>query len=196
MPALTSTEAVESWETEIPALLRSLDATDHGASDRLSDALRAALQAALDIQGQLEGSVLHYLKLAVESHLATRKHSLRDAPRGGLAPWQVNLAKRLILERLDINISASALAKACNLSRGHFTRSFKQTVGVPPHRWLQERRIEKAKELLATDDCRLADVAVKCGFTDQAHFSRVFKLMTNYTPFSWRRIVRPKAAER
>ena len=182
---------------EAMQLLKILEAWNRGTLDVVSQSLKCALQAINDRRVRVRDDVLSHLTLALKDHLGAQE--LKDIkcppPRGGLAPWQANLAKRLILQQMDTNISTSALAKACNLSRGHFTRSFKQTVGVPPHRWLQARRIERAKELLSTDGRPLADVAVMCGFTDQAHFSRVFKIMTDHTPFSWRRIARPDVYE-
>ncbi|RDD81846.1 AraC family transcriptional regulator [Dyella tabacisoli] len=164
--------------------------------DRVGHSLRDAWKTVCEHQEHLADGVLHYLKLAIEAYVEVRSGERAQASplRGGLAPWQAKLAKRLILDQMEASISTSSLAKACNLSRGHFTRMFKQSVGLPPHRWLQERRIERAKELLARNDCSLADVAVKCGFTDQAHFSRVFKVMTDCTPFSWRRIAHSATA--
>jgi AraC family transcriptional regulator len=195
LEAVSVDPEVGSIEPEVTPLLRMLDARGSSTIDLVGQSLRVALQAVCDRPDRAGDGVLHYLKLAVEAYVDARQLTRIDPPpKGGLAPWQASLAKRLILEQMDTNISTSSLAKACNLSRGHFTRSFKQSVGVPPHRWLQERRIERAKELLASEDCALAAVAIECGFTDQAHFSRVFKIMTDYTPFSWRRIARPEAS--
>jgi transcriptional regulator GlxA family with amidase domain len=82
------------------------------------------------------------------------------------------------------------LARACNLSPGHFTRAFKQTTGQPPHRWLMERRIEKAKQLLTDTTLSLAEIAMACGFADQSHFTRVFSRTTHASPGAWRRYLR------
>lgn len=182
-----------SGASEIDHLLILLETKNDVDQDVVSRALKVVLRAMSDSRDQVGQSVLFHLKLAAAAHIQTKREPLapQNSHRGGLAPWQANLAKRMMLEQIDTNISISCLASACRLSRGHFTRSFKLTVGVPPHRWLQEKRIEAAKELLASDCYVLAEVAVKCGFTDQAHFSRVFKTMTTYTPFSWRRLARP-----
>ena len=184
---------VDSGVSEINNLMVLLESKSDADKDVVSKALKVVLRAMLDSRNQVAQSVLFHLKLAAAAHIQTAREpsALHHSHRGGLAPWQANLAKRMMLEQMDTNISISCLANACRLSRGHFTRSFKLTVGVPPHRWLQEKRIEAAKELLASDCYVLAEVAMKCGFTDQAHFSRVFKTMTSYTPFSWRRLARP-----
>jgi len=73
------------------------------------------------------------------------------------------------------------------LSVSHFARSFKASFGVTCHRWLMERRIERAQELLATADIPLADVAVQSGFADQAAFTRAFHRIAGMTPGRWRR---------
>jgi len=184
---------VDSSASDIDHLLILLETKNDADQDVVSRALKLVLRAMSDSRDQVAQSVLFHLKLAAAAHIQTGREpsASQNALRGGLAPWQANLAKRMMLEQIDTNISISCLANACRLSRGHFTRSFKLTVGIPPHRWLQAKRIEAAKELLASDCYVLAEVAVKCGFTDQAHFSRVFKTMTTYTPFSWRRLARP-----
>jgi transcriptional regulator GlxA family with amidase domain len=182
---------VKTGRPHIAPLLQKLAGEHDDARASVSRSLQLALQTASDLQDELGVGVLHYLVLAVQAYVGTSENGSPIQPRGGLAPWQAKLAKRLIVEQMETNITTSALAKACKLSRGHFTRSFKQTVGIPPHRWLQERRVEKAKQLLAQGHCPLAEVAVLCGFSDQAHFSRVFKVMTRHTPFGWRRAAQP-----
>ncbi|MEO9229736.1 MAG: helix-turn-helix transcriptional regulator [Devosia sp.] len=103
-----------------------------------------------------------------------------------LATWHAVTVENLILQQLDSQMLTATLAKACSLSREQFLRLFKQTFGTPPHRWQRERRIETAKKLLRDPHCALADIAMRCGFSDQAHFTSVFKLATRLTPNVWR----------
>jgi AraC-like DNA-binding protein len=70
--------------------------------------------------------------------------------------------------------SVSQVANECGLSTSYFVRAFKQTTGIPPHRWLTKQRVERAKELLRDPDRELADIAQLCGIVDQSHFTRVF----------------------
>ena len=107
--------------------------------------------------------------------------------RGGLAPWQVRRAKQIMSEADDGPISIDELAAACRLSKSHFARAFKITMGLPPHRWLLESRVERAKRLMTESHHGLAHIALTCGFADQSHFARVFCRFVGCPPGSWRR---------
>ena len=104
---------------------------------------------------------------------------------GRLRPWQVSTAKRMMMEHLDTGISVTALARACALSRSHFTRMFKESTSVSPQQWLREQRLRKSKELLKTSTLMLAEIALECGFYDQSHFSRTFVKSVGVTPAAW-----------
>lgn len=107
-----------------------------------------------------------------------------------LRPWQERLAKQMMLDSLDTGISVSALAEACAMSRSHFTRRFKQSTGLAPQEWLRQQRVQRSKALLATSTLLLTEIAVACGFYDQAHFCRVFARAEGLTPLAWRQLMR------
>jgi transcriptional regulator GlxA family with amidase domain len=67
-------------------------------------------------------------------------------------------------------------------------RAFRQSTGVPPHRWLLDRRVKRAKELLPNSSLSLSDVALACGFGDQSHFTRTFTAAVRLSPGVWRRL--------
>jgi len=115
----------------------------------------------------------------------------------GLAPWQLRRAKETMRSDPSENLSVVAIAKACKLSSSHFTRAFKVSTGVSPHRWLVEMRVESARELLAKSRVPLAEIAYTCGFTDQSHMSRVFGRVVGMSPGARRRkhIVCPQGRE-
>lgn len=101
-----------------------------------------------------------------------------------------NLAKAILLDNLDGNVSIAAVAEACNLSRGYFIRAFRETTGQTPYQWLVSARIRHACDLLrAPAVTSLAEVAVQCGFNDQSHFTRVFATVLGTTPGAWRRAI-------
>lgn len=98
-----------------------------------------------------------------------------------------DLAKSLLLENLDGNVSISEVAQVCNLSRGYFIRAFRETTGMTPYQWVLRERIDRARNLLRSSDAPLAEVAIVCGFADQSHFTRVFSSFVGTTPGNWRR---------
>jgi AraC family transcriptional regulator len=134
--------------------------------------------------------VLDQLELLVGAHVMQRYGASRPSRTvvpGGLAPWQRRRATELLRENLDGTIRLADVAQACELSVSHFARSFKASFGVGCHRWLTERRIERAKELLAITDTPLVDVAHQAGFADQAAFTRTFSRLVGLSPGRWRR---------
>lgn len=128
--------------------------------------------------------------LALNAHLCQRYGGITVRPRyyaGGLAPWQEKRAKDLLLSRIEGDVSLVELASECSLSRSHFARAFKKSVGCAPHQWLRQQRVCRAKALLCTTTLNLAEIALICGFTDQAHMSRVFSCATAVSPLKYRK---------
>lgn len=107
--------------------------------------------------------------------------------KGGLPTVLMRRAKELLEANLDGNIGLRDVAEACGLSTSHFTRAFKQTFRKPPHRWLIERRIDLAKDLMTNSRAPLAEIAVQCGFADQSALNRSFRRVYGISPGQWRR---------
>ena len=105
----------------------------------------------------------------------------------GLAPWQAQRAAEVLRSRLDGGVRLSTLAQECGMSVSHFTRSFRATFGVSAHGWLVQRRVELAKDLMRTTVSPLVDIALQCGFSDQAAFNRTFNQVVGVSPGRWRR---------
>jgi AraC family transcriptional regulator len=127
---------------------------------------------------------------AVTAHLARTYAPIPFRPRygrGGLAPWQERRAKEMLRANLSGDLSLPELAGACRLSTGHFSRAFKQTVGCAPHQWLLHQRVEHAKHLILNTNEPLCGIALDTGFSDQAHFTRVFSQRVKVSPAAWRR---------
>ena len=83
-------------------------------------------------------------------------------------------------------ITVEDLANIAALSPSHFSRLFKQTIGQSPMQFVMAYRVEQAKKKLSHQDLPLIDIALECGFADQAHFSRVFKQTEGVTPKTFR----------
>lgn len=79
------------------------------------------------------------------------------------------------------------LAALADLSETYFSHAFKSSTGVPPHRWQMQARIRKVQQMLTLDSLTLTEIASVAGFSDQAHFTRVFKKVVGLTPADWRR---------
>ena len=106
--------------------------------------------------------------------LFQRHAGVRQAPQVGQEPRAVAMAKELLAARLGEPPSLEALARAVNLSPFHFARVFRRATGLPPHAWLQQRRLEQARALLR-EGCAPLSVALQLGFADQSHLTRQFK---------------------
>ncbi len=93
------------------------------------------------------------------------------------------------MSHLADDVGLDTLAAIADLSPKHFARAFRQSTGMPPHRWLIERRIDRAKALLRTADLSLAEISLACGFADQSHFTAAFRKLVGFTPGGYRRDV-------
>ena len=85
------------------------------------------------------------------------------------------------------------LARVSGVSEAHFARSFKEAFGVPPHRYLLTRRIERAKALLRDTDCAITEIAFQTGWSSLGTFGRIFRDITGESPTELR--AREKAAQ-
>lgn len=83
-------------------------------------------------------------------------------------------------------ITVEDLAAQAGISAYHFSRLFKQAIGKSPHKFVIAYRVEQAKKMLLDKERPMIDIALACGFADQAHFSRMFKQLENITPKNWR----------
>ncbi|WP_104666344.1 helix-turn-helix domain-containing protein [Ensifer adhaerens] len=107
--------------------------------------------------------------------------------RSPLATWQLRRAVDYIDENWGRNIRLEELASLAGLSQSHFSHAFKASTGMAPHQWQTNARIERAKQLLLKNEASLTAVAAETGFSDQAHFTRVFRKVVGATPASWKR---------
>jgi AraC family transcriptional regulator len=106
--------------------------------------------------------------------------------RGGLADWQVKRASDLLSGGYG-NFDLTTLANSVGLSPYHFSRAFKQSTGLPPHRYQTMLRIERAKDLLANSTLTISDVAAAVGYDDQGQLARLFRSEVGVTPSQYRR---------
>ena len=92
-----------------------------------------------------------------------------------------------IEENVADDIPLATLAGLARLSQSHFCRSFKHSFGVPPHRYHTNRRIERAKQLLANRELTVTTIALDVGFSETSTFTAAFHKLTGQTPTRYRR---------
>jgi AraC family transcriptional regulator len=129
------------------------------------------------------GCVLAH-ELAQLGRGGTRK---KTAVRGGLASWQQRVVTAHIEEHVTEPISLATLAGMVRLSPYYFCRAFKQSLGMPPHRYHMSRRIERAKMLLAERKYSITEVGLTLGFSDTSSFTAAFRRVTGLTPSGYSR---------
>lgn len=105
---------------------------------------------------------------------------------GGLPPRQLSQVLEYINTHLEQNIKLADLAQLLDMSQFHFSRLFKQSIGITPHQYLSQQRVERAKELLKKTDRLIIDIALECGFSSHSHLSKQFRQLTGMTPKAYR----------
>ena len=113
--------------------------------------------------------------------------SRRGSSRGGLSGWQQKRVVDYIDAHLADALRLAALAQIVGLSPFHFARAFKQSFGVPPHRYHVGRRIARAKVLLDDNIHSVTTIARDLGFAETSSFSATFRRVTGTSPMGYRR---------
>ena len=117
-------------------------------------------------------------------------HSKRYArlPNGKIPSRGIALVADYIEAHIDRDLDLAELASAASMSVYHFARRFKETVGMSPHAYVLSRRVRRAEALLGRSDTSLAEIAIACGFSSQAHLTTAFRARLGVTPGKYRRI--------
>jgi AraC-like DNA-binding protein len=106
---------------------------------------------------------------------------------GGLAPWRIGRLQVFVEEHLSQSIRVTDLSRVVGLRVAHFSRAFGVSFGKSPHLYVIQRRLARSCELMLGSNMMLSEIALACGFNDQAHFCRLFGRYTGTTPAAWRR---------
>jgi AraC family transcriptional regulator len=104
------------------------------------------------------------------------------APRGKLNAFQLRNVVDFVDAHLSEDVSLIVLARQAHVSPFHFARLFRRTLGIPPHQFVLQLRVQRALRLMKTRTLSLAQVAVESGFHDQAHFTKAFRKVLGTTP--------------
>jgi len=107
--------------------------------------------------------------------------------RGRLLAWQVRKVRDYVDAHIADPILVADLASLLHLSAAHFSRCFRATFGESPHAYVIRRRVKFVAQYMLETDAPLSEIALRCGFSDQAHLCKHFRPATGITPAAWRR---------
>ena len=160
-----------------------------GINDEIVQLYQQAIQIATEqksgFQQMLAGIVNHLLGLAYsfdknqffeESQIIT----------------MINKAKVIMIENLFHNIKPETIATNLNISYSKFRKTFKEYTGLAPSQYMQELKMQKAKELLTNTNKAIKEIAYETGFENQEYFFSAFKNNCNMTPTSYREYTQGK----
>jgi AraC family transcriptional regulator len=181
----------ETYDSLVPELVHG-GSVDLELQDTFGDPLisQIARTIANEIDGGFcDGILADALNTALAVQIMRRfvdKSALNLEPSNGLSHERLNRVRDYIENHLDDRLTLTDLAAVACLSPYHFSRSFKQAVGVGPQRYVMQRRLERAKTLMRRSNQPLAVIARDVGFTDQSHLTSLFRRETRMTPGRYR----------
>ena len=99
---------------------------------------------------------------------------------------RVQQLQDFIEENLDQKLTLEKLAATVHLSQFHFARAFTRAMGITPHRYITQRRLERAKILLGVTRLSIQEIAIKVGYANKSHFTAQFRKYVGATPAVYR----------
>jgi AraC family transcriptional regulator len=174
--AISSPDGLSPWCRNETAVQLLVAATE--TFDRDRDTLKGCIQRATAL---LRGSA---------SQEGQRRNGF-PALRGGLAPWQVKRVAAHVEDNIESSLRVADLVGVVQLSASHFSRAFRQSFGESPHAYITRQRMRRALIMLRSGK-PIAQIALDCGMSDQAHFTRVFRRTVGINPGRWRRQFPPQ----
>lgn len=142
----------------------------------LAEVKSGSMMGRLYVESLSQALIIHLLR-----------HYSEDAPiiapeNRSLTHIQLQQAIDYIHTHLDRDLSLAELANVVNISPTYFASLFKQAIGISPHQYVIQQRVEQAKVMLSKTDLAIADIALQVGFSSQSHLSQQFKRITGMTP--------------
>ncbi len=110
-----------------------------------------------------------------------------NSPASRITKDHVSIIRNFIVQNIDEPITIEELAAEINMSKFYFLKEFKKATELTPYQYLVEIRMDKAMELIKDSDMSLINIAVNLGFSDQSHFSKVFKQYFGVPPGMYRK---------
>ncbi len=108
----------------------------------------------------------------------------------GLSKVQIQQSIEYINENLYRNLTLTEIATELDMSQYYFGRLFKQSIGMTPHQYLIQQRVERSKQLLKQPEKKIVNIATECGFANPSHFAKCFRQRMGVSPQQFRSIWR------
>jgi AraC family transcriptional regulator len=145
-------------------------------------------------EAQAHGPAAHmYVESAavvLSQRLMSRdRQRIPTPPRPGLPPSVLRRAKEFLHDEMYRNPGVTELSAAVGMNVDHFSRMFKRSTGLAPHQYLDNIRLERAKQLLAEGRAAMIDIAYEIGYANPSQFSTFFRKRTGLSPTEFRRSV-------
>ena len=155
---------------------------------QLALALKTEIQTGC-LSGRLYGESLGTALATrlVQNYALSQPSPLLENKASGLPRSQLKRVIDYMKANLAQDLSILDLATLTSMSKSHFSRSFKQSVGIAPYRYLMQQRVERAKQLLKQQAISISDIALECGFANQTHLTKVLRQMTGVTPKAYQK---------
>jgi AraC family transcriptional regulator len=160
-----------------------------GVRDPQIEYILRALEAEMNAGFPSDPLFVESLITALAVHLGARYGVSRSAarmPRGGLTRKRLQRVLEHIAAHIESGSSLSDLAETAGVSPHYFAELFKQSTGLSPHQYVLRSRVGLARELLRDSRVTVFEAAIRTGFSDQSHFSKIFRRMVGVLPSEYR----------
>ena len=179
--AQAASEIANIAKVELIPTFAKPDLLIHGIALNLKAELTLKKSNQLYVESLFNTFLLHLLR-----HYCTSTINLDDS-QGGLSRQQLHRALEMIDTSLDQSLSIKEIEDELDMSSYYFCRRFRQSMGVPPYKYLIQQRVERAKQLLRHQPHQtILDIALDCGFASHSHLNRHFRKLTGITPRAYR----------
>jgi AraC family transcriptional regulator len=166
-----------------------------GDNDPLIECLMLGVRDALYDENPSATPYVDYLTRAIAARLIKQRSTVARARlhrdvQAKLALGALTRAIDFMQVNLEHSIDLAMIAGATGLSPSHFARQFRTATGKPPHQYLMQLRVERARRLLRYTETSIVEIAFACGFASQEHMTRLFSRSCGTTPAAYRRALR------
>lgn len=183
--------------TKDPQLKKALDALPDFAQHPDMDTILELIQKMrhVDTRNTLDGRLEIWIyACSILRLLLQHQYAVANAPLGNARRHQEALiaANKYLKEHIQEDVDLAVLAKDSGLHPTYFHKLFKAAFGQTPSEQLMRYRIYASWELLRDDNMPISEIAMRCGFSSQSYFCRIFKVFSSQTPTQFRRTVRSR----